>query len=62
MEATTYLMELKFNNNELKVKGVYNGETFKVETVEPLYENGQMTISSFEDLSKYILATKFKKR
>lgn len=62
METTTYLMELKFNGNELKVKGVYNGENFKVETVEPLYENGQMIITCFEDLSKHILSTKFKKR
>ena len=62
MEATTYLMEIKFKGNELKVKGNYNGETFKVETVEPLYENGEFAISSFEDLSNYILSTKFKKR
>lgn len=62
METTTYTIETKFNNSELKVKGVYDGAIFKAETIEPLYEGGSIVIPSFKDLEAHIMETKFKKK
>lgn len=61
MEATTYIIETDYNNCQLVVKGVYNGSSFKIETIEPLYEGQSIVIPLFKDLENHILKTKFNK-
>lgn len=61
MEATSYLIEIKYNGAELKVKGSFDGTTFKSETIEPMHEGGTIVITSFKELDEYITAKKFKK-
>lgn len=60
MEATTYIIEINFNGSELKVKGTFDGKSFKAETIEPMHEGGQIVIPSFADMEAHILKTKFK--
>lgn len=61
MEETTYLIEMNYNGYDISVKGVYNGSSFKIQTVEPMVEGGEMVIGSYKDLEQHILAKKFKK-
>jgi hypothetical protein len=61
MEATTYIIEINYNGNDLKVKGTFDGKSFKAETIEPMHEGGQIVIPSFADMEEYILRKKFKK-
>ena len=61
MESTEYLIEINYNGNDLKVKGTFDGKSFKAETIEPMHEGGQIVIPSFADMEEYILRKKFKK-
>jgi hypothetical protein len=61
MEITEYLIEINYNGNDLKVKGTFDGKSFKAETIEPMHEGGQIAIPSFADMEEYILRKKFKK-
>lgn len=54
MEPTTYIIEINYNENDIVVKGIFDGNLFKTESITPLHKKEQVVIFSFEEMNEFI--------
>lgn len=62
METTTYHFRLEYKDHLIDIKGTYNGEVFKINSIEPISKD--LNISEeikIEELENHILKTRFNK-
>lgn len=61
MEPSTYLIETEYLGRKLAVKGDYDRTKFTATKIEPLNEEGSVSLISIPDIEAHILKTKFAK-